>query len=49
MNLKFDLRLIEGYRSQSQKIRILTESWVGCNILISNLPISSRIYLIKNE
>lgn len=36
MNLKFDLRLIEGYRSQPQKIRILTESWVGINSYCPN-------------
>jgi type II restriction enzyme len=30
------LRLIEGYHSQSQKIRILTESWVGINSYCPN-------------
>ncbi len=32
MNLSFDLRLATEYKSQSQKIRILTEHWVGENV-----------------
>lgn len=31
------------------KITARRAGWVGCNILIKNLPISARIYLIKNN
>ena len=32
MDLHFDSSLIEGYRSNSQKARVLTEGWVGSNL-----------------
>ena len=32
MNLQLDSGLIEGYSSNSQKARVLTESWVGTNL-----------------
>lgn len=32
MNLKFDLRTAEGYKSKSQIARVLTENWVSQNI-----------------
>ena len=32
MNLHFDTGLVEGYSSNSQRARILTESWVGSNM-----------------
>ena len=33
MNLSFDRKLADGYTSQSQKIRVLTEHWVDNQIL----------------
>ena len=32
MNLTFDKKIADGYKSQSQKIRVLTEEWVGNSI-----------------
>jgi type II restriction enzyme len=32
MNFQFDLSLAENYRSNSQKIRVLTENWVAGNL-----------------
>jgi len=36
MNLAFDLKLSENYKSVSQKIRVLTESWVKNSIFCPN-------------
>ena len=36
MNTFFDLKLAEKYNSNSQKIRILTEAWVGSEIYCPN-------------
>lgn len=36
MNLRFDLKAAEGYKSKSQIARVLTESWVGNNIYCPN-------------
>ena len=36
MNLFFDVRLAKGYTSQSQKMRILTESWVNQQVYCPN-------------
>jgi len=36
MNINFDLKLAEKYNSNSQKIRILTEAWVGNKIYCPN-------------
>lgn len=36
MNLSFDKKLANGYTSQSQKIRVLTEDWVGNQIYCPN-------------
>ena len=36
MNLSFDTKLTDGYTSQSQKIRVLTESWVDKQIYCPN-------------
>lgn len=36
MNLYFDKKLADGYTSQSQKIRVLTENWVGNQIYCPN-------------
>lgn len=36
MNLSFDKKLADGYTSQSQKIRVLTEDWVGNQIYCPN-------------
>ena len=32
MNLTFDRKIADGYKSQSQKIRVLTEKWVENSI-----------------
>jgi len=36
MKLTFGLRLADTYKSQSQKVRVLTESWVGSQIFCPN-------------
>lgn len=36
MNLSLDKNLADGYTSQSQKIRVLTEHWVGNKIFCPN-------------
>jgi type II restriction enzyme len=36
MNLNLDTNLIENYTSASQKVRVLTESWVGASIYCPN-------------
>lgn len=36
MNLSFETKLADNYTSQSQKIRVLTESWVGNQIYCPN-------------
>lgn len=36
MNLTFDLKAADGYKSNSQIARVLTESWVGKNIYCPN-------------
>ena len=36
MNLSFDKKLAYGYTSQSQKIRVLTEQWVGDQVYCPN-------------
>jgi len=36
MQLFFDSKIAKGYRSQSQKIRVLTENWVGRSIFCPN-------------
>ncbi|MBU6431580.1 restriction endonuclease, partial [Patescibacteria group bacterium] len=36
MNLSFDEKLADDYTSQSQKIRVLTEDWVGNQIYCPN-------------
>ena len=36
MRLSFDLRLASNYKSQSQKIRVLTEAWVDSTIYCPN-------------
>ena len=36
MNLAFDEKLADGYTSQSQRIRVLTEHWVGSQIFCPN-------------
>lgn len=36
MNLSFDLKLAEGYKSNSQKARVLTENWVLSNSYCPN-------------
>jgi len=36
MNLSFDKKLADGYTSQSQKIRVLTEHWVNNQIFCPN-------------
>jgi type II restriction enzyme len=36
MNLSLDLLLAEKYKSNSQKVRVLTESWVLCNSYCPN-------------
>ncbi len=36
MNLSFDIKLADGYKSQSQKIRVLTEHWVDNQIYCPN-------------
>ena len=36
MNLTFDLKAADGYKSKSQIARVLTESWVGKNIYCPN-------------
>ncbi|HET8860208.1 DpnI domain-containing protein [Marivirga sp.] len=43
MNLSFDLKLAEGYKSNSQKARVLTENWVLSNSYCpncGNLPLT---------
>lgn len=32
MNFNFDISLAENYKSNSQKIRVMSENWVGKNI-----------------
>ncbi len=32
MNFNFDTSLVENYKSNSQKIRVMSETWVGKNI-----------------
>lgn len=36
MNLSFDKKLADGYTSHSQKIRVLTEDWVGNQVYCPN-------------
>lgn len=36
MQLTFDAKLVEGYKSASQKVRILTEHWVGESVFCPN-------------
>src|SRR3989338_5268716 len=36
MNLTFDKKLAEDYKSQSQKVRVLTEAWVDNSIFCPN-------------
>ena len=36
MNLHFDTRLAEGYKSASQIARVLTENWMGTNVYCPN-------------
>ncbi|OGM96731.1 MAG: restriction endonuclease [Candidatus Yanofskybacteria bacterium RIFCSPHIGHO2_02_FULL_38_22b] len=36
MNLTFDKKLAENYKSQSQKVRVLTEAWVDNSIFCPN-------------
>ena len=36
MRLSFDTQLADNYSSQSQKIRVLTEAWVGSTIYCPN-------------
>ena len=44
MNLAFDITLVEGYKNNSQKARILTENWVKKNAFC---PICGREKLCK--
>ncbi len=46
MNLSFDLNLIERYKSNSQKARVLTEDWVKRNAFC---PICGREKIFKCE
>lgn len=46
MNLAFDITLVEGYKNNSQKARILTENWVKKNAFC---PICGREKLCKFE
>ena len=32
MDFAFDKSLVEGYKSESQRIRVMSETWVGKNI-----------------
>ncbi|MBI1755248.1 hypothetical protein HY250_01780 [Candidatus Azambacteria bacterium] len=36
MKLTFDKKLVEDYKSPSQKARVLTEAWVGDSIFCPN-------------
>lgn len=36
MKLTFDLQLADTYKSQSQKVRVLTEHWVNKSIFCPN-------------
>lgn len=36
MNLSLDIKLADGYKNQSQKIRVLTEQWVDSQIFCPN-------------
>jgi len=36
MQLAFDTKLIEGYKSTSQKVRVLTEHWVNKSVFCPN-------------
>jgi type II restriction enzyme len=48
MKTTFNLKIAEQYKSTSQKIRVLTKGWVGCNILLDSIPRSGKIFYIKN-
>jgi type II restriction enzyme len=36
MQTKFDVKLAQNYTSQSQRVRVLTESWVHCQVYCPN-------------
>lgn len=36
MNLSFNTKLVDRYKSQSQRVRVLTEDWVDKNIYCPN-------------
>ena len=44
-----DRKIAANYSSSSQKIRVMTESWVGCNILLENILKEGRIFIIKDK
>lgn len=46
MNLQFDIRLAKGYKSNSQRIRVLTEDWVCRNLYC---PICGKSILTHYE
>ena len=48
MDLSFDRNLVDGYRSNSQKARVLTEKWVGDNMFCPRCG-ESRIKHFKNN
>ncbi len=44
MNFNFDISLAENYKSNSQKIRVMSENWVGK--IYSAQFVGTRIFLI---
>jgi len=48
MNLDFDLKLLENYKSASQKIRVLSEDWVKTSVFCPNCG-NSKIDKYENN
>lgn len=49
MDFHFDLSLAENYHSNSQKIRVMSENWVGKNVFCPIICLSPIYNVITAE